>query len=77
MKNKITIYTDQYSYFCEKTREWLQKHHFEYEEKDVKLPQNTEELFKISEQYAVPVIIADDKVILGYNEEKLKEILLD
>jgi len=74
-KKKITIYTDQYSYFSDKLREWLKSHGFEYEEKDVKEPTVADELFQVSEQYAVPVIVVGKKVILGFDEKRLEELL--
>ncbi len=34
-----------------------------------------EEVHKISGSYSVPVVVRGDKHVLGYNEEKLRELL--
>jgi len=68
---KIIIYTDKYSKFSELTRDWLKERKISFEEKDVSLDKNAQELFEKSKQYAVPVIVIDNEVILGFNEKKL------
>lgn len=72
---KVILYRDQYSYFGKKAKEWLDSHKLAYEDKDIGIPANLEELFSISEQYSIPVIVAGKKVIFGFDEEKLKEVL--
>jgi arsenate reductase-like glutaredoxin family protein len=72
---KIIIYTDKYSEFSEQLRDWLKERNFEYEDKDVSVSANSDELFKVSEQYAVPVALVGTKVIIGFNESELKEAL--
>lgn len=72
---KMMLYNDQYSFFGKKAKKWLEEHQVEFEEKDVSLAKNLEELFACSGQYAVPVIVADEEVILGFDEKKLEKIL--
>jgi arsenate reductase-like glutaredoxin family protein len=74
-KKKITIYIDEYSYFSEKLRQWLKSRHFEFEEKDVKFPENAKALFDVSGQHAVPVAVIGKEVILGFNEPALEKSL--
>lgn len=75
-KLKITIYTDQASIFSVQAREWLKSRNFSFEEKDVSEEKNLEELVKITEQYAVPVIVIGKTIIFGFDEKKLEEALL-
>lgn len=73
---KIVLYSDKQSEFSDKARLWLGGHGFVFEERDVAETENLESLFSISEQYAVPVIIIDGKVVIGFNEKKLEELLI-
>jgi arsenate reductase-like glutaredoxin family protein len=59
---KTIIYIDQNSYFCHQLKKWLQDQHLEYLEKDV--------------GDAVPVVKVDKEIIIGFDPEKLKKILL-
>lgn len=72
---KITLYTDRYNYFGKLAAQWIKERGFEFEEKDVAEKINLDELVKISEQYAVPVIVVGKEVVMGFDEKKLEEIL--
>ena len=72
---KITLYTDKYSHFGKMTARWLREHGFEFEAKDVAEKSNLDELVKLSEQYAIPVIVIGKEVIVGFNDKKLSEFL--
>jgi arsenate reductase-like glutaredoxin family protein len=74
--NNIVLYSDKESEFCEKARQWLVDRGYAFEEKGVAEGDNLEGLFSVSGQYAVPVIVVDDKVIVGFNEKKLEELLI-
>lgn len=76
INKKIILYTDKYGYFCRKTKEWLLSRGFQFEEKDVSVAANLQELYNVSGQYAVPVIVCGKNIILGRNEDELNKILL-
>lgn len=73
-ESKIILYGDQYSYFTEQAREWLKSRGLDYEERNVSDKKNSDALYAVSGQYAIPVIVVGKKVVLGFNEAALNEI---
>lgn len=73
---KIKIYTTPYCPYCHSAKEYFEEKGVEYEEIDVMAdPKGGEELFKISGQYGVPVILIDGKVIIGFDKSAIDEAL--
>lgn len=72
---KITIYIDSKGRFSKTVKDWLIKNNLQFEEKNVDQQENLEEMFQISRQYAVPVVLIDDIVVLGFNEKRMHEVL--
>jgi len=72
---KITIYTSNTCSHCTAAKEYFKEKGLEYEEKNVSTdPESKKEL--ISKGFmGVPIILVDDKVIEGFNKNKLDEIL--
>ncbi|MGE5508342.1 MAG: glutaredoxin family protein [Chitinophagales bacterium] len=57
-------------------KSYLAEHGVKYDEVDVSKDRaSAEELYRISGQMAVPVIKVDEDVIVGFNEERLGEVL--
>lgn len=72
----ITLYSTQSCPWCHKTREFFKAHNIKYKEIDVgKDARKAEEMIKKSGQQGVPVIEIDGKIVIGYDEERLKELL--
>ncbi len=73
---KVVIYTTKTCPWCKKTKEFLNQHNIEYKEIDVGEDKKAaEEMVKKSGHMGTPVIDVDGKIIVGFNEEKLKEVL--
>lgn len=75
MKN-VTIYTTPTCVYCKMTKEFFHKNNVQYQEKDV--ASNTEArnyIISKSGQMGVPVIEIDEKIIIGFDQPKLKEAL--
>lgn len=73
---KITIYTTPSCVYCKMTKEFFKENNVEYEEKNVAEDTSAgEKMVQISGQMGVPVIDIDGKIIIGFDKEKLKEIL--
>jgi len=73
---KVLIYSTPTCPWCTKVKEFLKNHNIEFEDFDVSEDKNrAEEMVKKSGQRGVPVIDIDGKIIIGFNEEKLKEAL--
>lgn len=72
----IVIYTTPACHFCHMTKEFFKQHSIEYTEKDVSADaQAREEMVAKSQQMGVPVIDIDGQIIVGFQKEKLAELL--
>lgn len=73
---KITIYTTPTCVYCKMTKEFFKEHNITYEEKDVaNNPAMAEEMIKKSGQMGVPVIDIDGEITVGFDKERLSELL--
>jgi len=73
---KVIIYTTKDRPFCKRTKEFFKEHNIKYSEKDVgKDEKAAEEMIKLSGHHEVPVIDIDGRIIVGFDEEKLKGAL--
>ena len=72
----IKIYTTPTCVYCKMTKEFFKQNKVEYEEKDVATDaQARDEMITKSGQMGVPVIEVDGKIIIGFDQPRLKEIL--
>ena len=75
MKNVI-IYTTPTCMYCKAAKEFFKEKGIEYKEFDVATDaEKRQEMIKRSGQMSVPVIFVDDEMIVGFNKEKLSELL--
>ncbi len=73
---EVLVYSTPTCPWCIKVKEFLKSHNIEFEDFDVSKDEKlAEELVKKSGQRGVPVTDIDGKIIIGFNEEKLKEAL--
>lgn len=73
---KIKLYSTPTCPWCAKTREFFRKHKIKYTDIDVSSNKKAaQEMIHKSGQMGVPVIDINGKIIVGYNEEKLKGLL--
>lgn len=73
---KVAIYTTPVCVYCKKAKDFFQKNNIKYEEYNViEDIGRREEMITRSGQMGVPVIDIDGKLIVGYDEKKLKELL--
>lgn len=73
---KITIYTTPTCIYCKMAKEFFSRNNISYEEKNVAVDlQAREEMVAKSHQLGVPVIDIDGEIVIGFDEEALKEIL--
>ncbi|OGY31695.1 MAG: NrdH-redoxin [Candidatus Andersenbacteria bacterium RIFCSPHIGHO2_02_FULL_45_11] len=72
----ITIYTTKTCGYCKATKAFLTEHTVPFTEIDVGADQEkAREMIEVSGQMGVPVIVIGDEFVVGYDEEKLKELL--
>ena len=73
---KVTIYTTPMCMYCKAAKEFFKEKGIEYKEFDVATDaKKRQEMIERSGQMSVPVIFVDDEMIVGFNKEKLSELL--
>lgn len=73
---KVEIYTTPTCHFCKATKEFLKEKGVEYTEYDVATDAaKRDEMIQISGQMGVPVIKIGEELIVGFNKNKLSEVL--
>jgi len=72
----VKIYTTPYCVWCGKTKDLFKAKKVKYKEIDVsKNMKSAQEMIKLSGQRGVPVIVVNNKVVVGYDEDRLKKLL--
>lgn len=72
----VLIYTTPSCVYCKKAKAFFQEHAIAYEEKNVATDHAAvEEMVQKSGQMGVPVIDVDGKIIIGFDEQALKQAL--
>jgi len=75
-EKKVTIYVTPTWPWCHRAKEYLSRKGVAYTEYDVaKDREKAREMIKKSGQMAVPVIMIDDQVVVGFNQTKLDSLL--
>lgn len=75
-EKKVTIYSTPTCHFCNMAKEYFDANGVAYESFDVSVDQSKRaEMMEKSGQLGVPVILIEDKVIIGFNKPKLAELL--
>ena len=72
----VTIYSTPTCVYCKSLKEYFAKNNVQYQEIDV--ASNEKELEKmvaISGQMGVPVVEIDGNVVIGFDKEKIDELL--
>ena len=74
--NKITIYSTPSCHFCHMVKDFLKEKNVEFQDFNVAEDlEKRKEMVAKSGQMGVPVILIEDKVIVGFNKEKIMELL--
>jgi len=73
---KVTIYTTPSCVYCKMTKEFFKENNVAYEEKNVATDAAArEDMIKKSGQMGVPVIDVDGELTVGFDKERLSELL--
>ena len=73
---KVSIYTTPSCAYCKMAKEFFKENDIEYSEHDVTEDDKArEEMVQKSGQMGVPVIMVDDEVLVGFDKDKLSEVL--
>ena len=72
----IKIYTTPTCHYCKMTKEFLDENKIEYNAVDVTVDEIARnEMIEKSGQMGVPVIDIDGQILVGFNKEKLSEMV--
>jgi len=72
----VIIYTTPSCVYCKKAKAFFHEHNIAYSEKDVSSDSAAvDEMVQKSGQMGVPVIDIDGAIVIGYDEEALREAL--
>ena len=72
---KVVVYTAQWCSWCHKLIDFLNENKVEYEAKDVDNPDNARAAMEVSGQGGIPITVVDGTVVIGFDVEKLKQLL--
>lgn len=76
MAKDVTIYSTPVCHFCQAAKEYFKDNNVEYTEFDVASDaEKRQEMIEMTGQMGVPVIRIADDVVIGFDEEKVKELL--
>jgi len=72
----VKLFTTPACPYCFTLKQFLKKHNIEFEEIDVSQDKKAlEEMIKKSDQMGVPVIEIDGNIVVGFDKEKIAELL--
>ena len=72
----VKIYSTPTCVYCKTLKEYLEKNNIQFEEIDVsKDEKQLQHMIKISGQMGVPVLEIDGNVVVGFDKQKIDELL--
>jgi glutaredoxin 3 len=75
---QIEIYSTPTCHYCKIVKDYLTKNKIQYQELDVSSNlDNRKKMIQLSGQMGVPVTVIDSTIIVGFNKEKLDQLLLN
>lgn len=72
---KIKIYSSSTCSNCSAAKEYIKEKGYDYEEKNVSSDKEAKKELLAMGYMGVPVIFVDDEIVVGFNKNKLDEIL--
>lgn len=74
-QKKIKIYSSSTCSNCSAAKEFIKEKGYDYEEKNVLADKEAKKELLSMGYMGVPVIFVDDQVVVGFNKNKLDEML--
>jgi glutaredoxin-like YruB-family protein len=73
---KVVMYSTPTCHYCNLAKEFFDDYNIKYEVFNVQTDlEKRKEMLEKSGQMGVPVIVIDDELILGFDEERIRELL--
>lgn len=74
--NKVTIYSTPTCHFCHMAKDFFNEHGVKYEDFNVASDlEKRKEMITKSGQMGVPVIIIGEKLVVGFNQSQIADLL--
>jgi glutaredoxin 3 len=72
----VTIYSTPSCHFCHMAKDYFTEHNVTFTDHDVAMDlEKRQEMIEMTGQMGVPVIRIGDDVVIGFDEDKVKELL--
>lgn len=72
----VTVYTTPTCHYCHNVKDFLKTNNINYSEYDVSDNlEKRKEMIAKSGQMGVPVVVIDNDIVVGFNEENLRHLL--
>lgn len=76
MDKQVTIYSTPTCHFCNMAKEFFAEHNVEFTNHDVSADlEKRQEMIEMTGQMGVPVIRIENDVVIGFDKEKVSELL--
>lgn len=76
MDKKVKVYTTPTCPWCIRTKQFLKENNITFEDIDVSTNQSAaQEMIQKSGQMGVPVLDIEGEIIIGFDKERIKQIL--
>lgn len=76
MGKTVIIYSTPVCHFCHAAKDFFTENKIEFTDYDVAADtKKRQEMIEITGQMGVPVIRIDEDIVIGFDEEKLRELL--
>lgn len=78
MTKDVTIYSTPVCHYCQAAKEYFKEHNVAFTEHDVASDTDKrQEMIEMTGQMGVPVIRIGDDVVIGFDQEKVAELLAE
>ena len=76
MDKKVKIYSTPTCPYCRRAKEYLDQKGITYESIDLSTnPDAVKEMVDLTGQMGVPVIVVDEEAVVGFDKDKLEQLL--
>ena len=76
MDNKVRVYTTPTCPYCIRTKQFLKENNIEFEDIDVSANQQAlQEMTEKSGQMGVPVLDINGEIVIGFDKDKISQLL--
>lgn len=73
---KVIVYSTPTCHYCTLAKDYLKQNNIDFEEKNVAEDSKAgEEMFNLTKQMGVPVILVENEFVIGFVVEKIDELL--